>query len=81
LVSYIFLAGTSCFTRALIRHVGHNQSQFAVHYLERGIITSSRRVSDPKLLKIGHFEKYIKNAWKIVKYLGEGWSRLVGMIV
>jgi hypothetical protein len=34
------------------------------------------------VLKTGHFKKYIKNTWMVLKRgAGEGWKRSVGAIV
>jgi hypothetical protein len=31
------------------------------------------------VLKLGHFGKYIRNTWEVLKYdAGEGWRRSVG---
>jgi len=34
------------------------------------------------VLKLGHFDKYIRNSWEVLKYsAGEGWRRSFGPIV
>jgi hypothetical protein len=34
------------------------------------------------VLELGHFGKYIRNTWKVLKCdAGEGWRRSVGLIV